>query len=197
MARGRVRAYASDLHRRSSASPYTWQLRLRCGRRVFVLRRSSFSTLQPETLALKLAAQVQYLATGEAGHEHTLKAQELQPLLEQLISQLQALPEALEDYRPQENEPTYQSEIGFVSSPASLVQAKHPGSESSVRIRPTRYFTSTLLRCQRGHRNGPGKGRGRVRSPRAAGTEEGVTAGRLRCPVFASSTATCRNTISE
>lgn len=69
-----------------------------------------FSTLQPETLSLKLAALVQYLATGEAQHEHTLKADELQQLLEQLITQLQALPEALEDYRPQEKEPAYQSE---------------------------------------------------------------------------------------
>lgn len=69
-----------------------------------------FSTLRPETLALKLAGLIQYLATGEAQQEHTLRAEELQPLLEQLITQLQALPEAVEDYRPQENEPTYQSE---------------------------------------------------------------------------------------
>jgi hypothetical protein len=68
------------------------------------------STLQPETLVWKLAALVQYLATGAMQNEHALKLEELQPLLEQLIIQLQGLPEALDDYRPQENEPVYQSD---------------------------------------------------------------------------------------
>ncbi len=77
---------------------------------VHLARQVPHSTLQPETLVWKLAALVQYLATGAMQNEHALKAEELQPLLEQLITQLQNLPEALDNYRPQENEPAYQSE---------------------------------------------------------------------------------------
>jgi hypothetical protein len=41
--------------------------------------------------------------------DHVLDSEALQPLLEQLVAQLQSLPEPLDDYRPQENEPVYQS----------------------------------------------------------------------------------------
>lgn len=68
------------------------------------------STLQAETLVWKLAALSQWLASGAAGRDHTLGVGELKPLLEQLISQLQSLPEPLSDYRPQENEPAYETE---------------------------------------------------------------------------------------
>jgi hypothetical protein len=84
--------------------PQMWQTCVRLAREI------PHSTLQPDTLVWKLAALVQYLATGAMQNEHTLKAEELQPLLEQLITQLQNLPEALDNYRPQENEPAYQSE---------------------------------------------------------------------------------------
>ncbi|MBZ5680244.1 MAG: SEC-C domain-containing protein [Acidobacteriia bacterium] len=77
---------------------------------VRLARQVPHSTLQPETLVWKLGALVQYLATGAMQNEHALKAEELQPLLEQLITQLQNLPEALDNYRPQESEPAYQSE---------------------------------------------------------------------------------------
>jgi hypothetical protein len=68
------------------------------------------ATLQPETLIWKLAALVQYLTTGAMQSEHILAAEDLQPLLEQLITRLQSLPEALDDYQPQEDEPPYQSD---------------------------------------------------------------------------------------
>jgi len=41
--------------------------------------------------------------------DHVLNSEALQPLLEQLVAQLQSLPEPLEDYHSQENEPVYQS----------------------------------------------------------------------------------------
>ncbi len=142
-----------------------------------------FSTLQPETLALKLAALVQYLATGEAGHEHTLKAQELQPLLEQLISQLQALPEALEDYRPQENEPAYQSEdrVRLITGFSGSGKTSWVGEFGTHTADPILYFDVAEM---------PSAAIGTALArdvaafvlPEQPGTEEGVTAGRLRCP---------------
>ena len=66
--------------------------------------------MQPETLVWKLAAFVQYLAAGAMRPDHVLESHNLQPLLEQLVAQLQSLPEPLDDYRPQENEPAYQSD---------------------------------------------------------------------------------------
>lgn len=80
-----------------------WEVCVRLARRV------PHSTLQPETLVWKLAALVQYLAAGAMRADHVLNSEALQPLLEQLVAQLQGLPEPLEDYRPQENEPPYQS----------------------------------------------------------------------------------------
>jgi hypothetical protein len=77
---------------------------------VRLARRLPHSTLQPETLVWKLAAFVQYLAAGAMRADHTLGSNDFQPLLEQLVARLQSLPEPLEDYRPQEHEPPYQSE---------------------------------------------------------------------------------------
>jgi len=77
---------------------------------VRLARHIPHSTLQPETLVSKLAAFVQYLAAGAVQADHALSSRNFQPLLEQLVAQLQQLPEPLDDYRPQENEPAYQSE---------------------------------------------------------------------------------------
>jgi hypothetical protein len=77
---------------------------------VRLARRLPHATLQPETLVWKLAALVQYLAAGAMRPDHVLASTEMLPLLEQLVAQLQSLPEPLDDYRPQENEPPYQSE---------------------------------------------------------------------------------------
>lgn len=66
-----------------------------------------FSSLIPETLVWKLAARVQFAATGEdADHrDHAFTRSSVQMLIEQYIEQLQDFPEIPDDYRPQINEP--------------------------------------------------------------------------------------------
>lgn len=72
--------------------------------------RVPHSTLRAETLVWKLAALVQLASTGAKDHEHSFTVEILDPLLEQLLVQLQTLPEAPEDYRPQDDEPLYESD---------------------------------------------------------------------------------------
>ncbi|WP_165367663.1 dsDNA nuclease domain-containing protein [Phytoactinopolyspora endophytica] len=62
-----------------------------------------FASLAPETLVLKLAGLVQYLATGHRGHAVT-KAQ-IHGFLEQLVVQLHDFPQPPLDYRRQTVEP--------------------------------------------------------------------------------------------
>ena len=76
---------------------------------VRLARRLPHATLQPETLVWKLAAFAQYLAAGAMREDHALGSNDFQPMLEQLVARLQSLPEPLDDYRPQEHEPAYQS----------------------------------------------------------------------------------------
>ncbi len=65
---------------------------------VRLARKLPHATLQPETLVWKLAALVQYLAAGAMRPDHVLASTDLLPLLEQLVAQLQSLPEPLDDY---------------------------------------------------------------------------------------------------
>jgi hypothetical protein len=75
---------------------------------VLLARRVEHSALSPETLVWKLAAWVQSVAAGQLrGHEITPTA--FQPLLEQLVVQLQQFPQPVQGYRPQEHEPTFVS----------------------------------------------------------------------------------------
>ncbi len=75
---------------------------------VLLARHVEYSTLSPETLVWKLAAWVQSVAAGQLrGHEITPTA--FQPLLEQLVVQLQQFPQPAHDYRPQEHEPSFVS----------------------------------------------------------------------------------------
>lgn len=62
-----------------------------------------FGTLPPETLVWKLAARVQHAAAG--GQNRTFKASEMKDLFEQLLIQLQYLPDPPTNYRPQIDEP--------------------------------------------------------------------------------------------
>jgi hypothetical protein len=59
---------------------------------VQLAERIPHTTLQPQTLVWKLAALILLLSTGTMQAEHTIAVLELQPLLEQLITQLQSLP---------------------------------------------------------------------------------------------------------
>lgn len=62
-----------------------------------------FGTLAAETLVLKLAALVQHAAAG--AREHAFRSEDLPPLLEQLLVQLQDFPDPPASYRPQIDEP--------------------------------------------------------------------------------------------
>jgi hypothetical protein len=76
---------------------------------VVLARRVEHSTLSPETLVWKLAAWVQSVAAGQLrGREITPNI--FQPLLEQLVVQLQQFPQPSSGYRPQEHEPAFISE---------------------------------------------------------------------------------------
>ena len=67
-----------------------------------------YSTLSPETLVWKLAAWVQLVASGGIP-DHEITPNDLQPLLEQFIVQLQQFPSPPSDYRLQQNEPPFVS----------------------------------------------------------------------------------------
>jgi len=62
-----------------------------------------FASLAPETLVLKLAGLVQYLASGHAGHAVT--REQVREFLEQLVVQLHDFPQPPADYRRQTVEP--------------------------------------------------------------------------------------------
>lgn len=66
-----------------------------------------FATLQPETLVWKLAARVQFAATGQEldREDHVFNRGELPTLFEQLVEQLQEFPAVPDDFRPQKDEP--------------------------------------------------------------------------------------------
>ncbi len=66
-------------------------------------RNIPFGTLPPETLVWKLAARVQHAAAG--GQDRSFKASEMKDLFEQLLVQLQYLPDPPSNYRPQIDEP--------------------------------------------------------------------------------------------
>lgn len=66
-----------------------------------------FSALAPRTLVFKLAGLAQYLATGIGGHEAT--RQDVASYFEQLVVQLQDFPKPPPDYRPQADEPEFQT----------------------------------------------------------------------------------------
>jgi SEC-C motif len=101
--------------------------------------RVPHSTLRPETLVWKLAALVQLASTGAKGRDHSFTVEVLDPLLEQLLVQLQRLPEAPEDYRPQDDEPPYESDhrvrllTGF-SGAGKTSWAAEMGSHSPGRL---------------------------------------------------------------
>lgn len=62
-----------------------------------------FGSLAPETLTLKLAGLVQYVATGHLDHRITVD--QVTEFFEQLVLQLQEFPEPPANYRPQLGEP--------------------------------------------------------------------------------------------
>ncbi|MGO8253439.1 SEC-C metal-binding domain-containing protein [Rhizobium ruizarguesonis] len=66
-------------------------------------RNIPFGTLPPETLVWKLAARVQHAAAG--AQNRTFSALEMKDLFEQLLIQLQYLPDPPSNYRPQIDEP--------------------------------------------------------------------------------------------
>ena len=66
-----------------------------------------FTTLLPETLVWKLAARVQFAATGQDCDRiyHVFDRSELPFLFEQLVEQLQQFPAVPDDFKSQKNEP--------------------------------------------------------------------------------------------
>ncbi|MEA3004447.1 MAG: hypothetical protein QOH81_3235 [Sphingomonadales bacterium] len=67
-----------------------------------------FGGLAPATLVLKLATITQHAATG--ARDHTITAEDLPGLLEQLVQQLQDFPEPPRPYHPQRDEPAILAE---------------------------------------------------------------------------------------
>ena len=69
----------------------------------------AFQSLAPETLIWKLAARVQFAASGEdavrPGHE--FRRSDLPALFELFVQQLQEFPSIPDDYRPQPDEPNF------------------------------------------------------------------------------------------
>ena len=74
-----------------------------------------FRSLDPETLVWKLAARVQYAATGgdKERATHAFKRDELHVLFELLVKQLQDFAAVPTDYRPQEDEPDITSDLSI------------------------------------------------------------------------------------
>ncbi len=74
-------------------------------------RSIPFKAVEPETLVWKLAARVQFAATGgdSSRPAHTFSAVHLPTLFEQIIEQLQEFPAVPPDYRHQMNEPSLDS----------------------------------------------------------------------------------------
>jgi hypothetical protein len=77
-----------------------------------VAKSAPFSSLLPETLVWKLAARVQFAATGEDAdrRDHSFTKSSVHELIEQYVEQLQEFPAVPSDYRPQEGEPPLRSE---------------------------------------------------------------------------------------
>jgi hypothetical protein len=74
-------------------------------------RNIPFAAIAPGTLVWKLAAQVQFSATGNDDEHpaHTFLSADLPILFEQIVEQLQEFPSGPDDYRPQINELTLES----------------------------------------------------------------------------------------
>ena len=80
-----------------------------------------FAAVAPETLVWKLAALVQFAATGSDLNrpDHTFSMGDLPILFEQIVEQLQEFPSVPDDYRPQGNEPNLDDQ-GLVTIVAGL-----------------------------------------------------------------------------
>lgn len=70
-----------------------------------------FGGLSPATLVMKLASIVQLRAAGAGGH--IILSDELVPMLEQIVAQLQDFPEPPRPYYPQRDEPPILSDARF------------------------------------------------------------------------------------
>ena len=98
--------------------------------------------MTPETLVWKLAARVQYAASGEdtVRPDHKFLRAELTDLFELFVQQLHKFPSIPEDYRPQDDEPHFRPDhrvqmvIGFSGAGKTLWsswQAHHISAESA------------------------------------------------------------------
>lgn len=141
-----------------------------------------FPSLTPQTLVLKLAGLVQYLATGHAGHAVT--SAQVREFLEQLVVQLHDFPQPPVDYRQQTVEPDLQAPgrvrlvIG-VSGSGKTAWASHT---AMLQPSPTAYFdvgelpgpalASSLAReLVARFLGGPASGAGGAALPAASGLE--------------------------
>ncbi|MEH6742042.1 AAA family ATPase [Hyphomonas sp.] len=97
-----------------------------------------FRSLQPDTLVWKLAAKVQFAATGADRADHSISRIELPNLFESYVDQLQEFPEVPDTYRPQENEPPLISGegvrliVGFSGAGKTLWAASHASHTPEV-----------------------------------------------------------------
>ena len=100
----------------------------------------AFQSLSPETLVWKLAARVQFAASGEDTdrHNHQFRRDELLGLFEFVIQQLHEFPSIPNDYRPQPGEPDFSTDhrvqlvTGFSGAGKTIWsswQAQHTASE--------------------------------------------------------------------
>lgn len=108
-----------------------------------------FRSLEPRTLVWKLAARVQFAATGvDREHpQHAFRREELHDLFELLVRQLQDFVAVPDDYRVQKDEPELASSqsvrliVGF-SGAGKTVWASRKARHSAA---PTAYFDLNML----------------------------------------------------
>jgi hypothetical protein len=143
-----------------------------------------FATLAPETLVWKLAGVVMLAATGEkASLDHVFAANELPPLFEQLLLQLQDLPVPPVPYRVQQDEPDLltgdrvrlivgHSGAGKTSWLAQAAQhAAGPLVYLDVADTPSAALANAVAREAAGRLQGRGYGLGEIFLPGASGRE--------------------------
>ena len=69
-----------------------------------------YTTLTPQNLVLKLAAWIQFLCTGEQDEKHAIDLESIKSLFEQIVTQLQVIPEPPEEYYELEGDLAFTSD---------------------------------------------------------------------------------------
>jgi len=141
-----------------------------------------FASLAPETLVLKLAGLVQYLASGHVGHAVT--REQVRKFLEQLVVQLHDFPQPPADYRRQTVEPDLRSpgRVRLVTGVSGSGKTAWASRAALLESSPMAYFdvgelpdpalASSLAReLVARFLGGPASGAGAAALPAASGLE--------------------------